>query len=477
MPPEVYQFLKLLFSKVFTSLQPNVTILIEEFESSLTNELFDAAQSYLSTKCFSSSRVLKLSKPKNFKNLTFTMSTNQTFEEMFEGIKVKWTFCCVEKKTNSNIYRASLENRYFQLSFHHKYKEKVQSSYIPYVIEVAETIKLKNRERKLYTNRSFEEDGRYWSFVPFSHPSTFDTLAFDPVLKEDIKADLTKFIKRKEFYGRVGRAWKRGYLLYGPPGTGKTSLIAAIANFLEFDIYDLELTSVRSNSQLRKLLISISSKSVVVVEDIDCSLDLSDRSKKAITAEENGNDTEEGKDKAHRTGSLNSFISLSGVLNFVDGLWSSCGGERLIIFTTNHKEKLDQALLRPGRMDKHINLSYCEIDAFKMLAKNYLGIEKHELMKDVEEVLPLIKMTPADIGEIFLSCEEDADMGMKRILEKMVEEKEKQCRLTIEDSSINNDKNQEQNEDSVANEDGHKIEERHDDNNKEKEDVVAEKQD
>ncbi|KAF9616297.1 hypothetical protein IFM89_029073 [Coptis chinensis] len=420
LPPVVYQYLKCIISNSFTALQTNVSIVIEEFESCLnTNEIFEAVQTYLGSQCISSARVLKLSKPNNFKNLTFTMSTDQIVEDTFEGFKVKWSSHCVEKNISMGGYSRSLENRYFKLSFHQKYKEKVHSSYIPYINEVAQRIKFKNKQRKIYTNKSLEEGRRYglWSNVPFSHPSTFDTLAIDPVLKKDIKADLTKFVQRSEYYNRVGRAWKRGYLLYGPPGTGKTSLIAAVANFLEFDIYDLELTAVASNSQLRKLLISTSSKSVIVVEDIDCSLDLSDRVKEQ-NVEVNNTEDEANSIKCNRR--VKGTVSLSGVLNFVDGLWSSCGGERLIIFTTNHKEKLDQALLRPGRMDKHINLTYCEIEAFKMLAKNYLGINKHHLMKEVEVMLPVIKMTPADIGEIFMSCDEDADLGMKKVLEKMV---------------------------------------------------------
>ena len=54
-----------------------------------------------------------------------------------------------------------------------------------------------------------------------------------------------------------------------------------------------------------------------------------------------------------------SKVTLSGVLNFIDGLWSACGVERIIVFTTNHVDKLDPALIRRGRMDKHIEMSYC----------------------------------------------------------------------------------------------------------------------
>ena len=59
----------------------------------------------------------------------------------------------------------------------------------------------------------------------------------DPELKRRLIDDLDRFVKRKEWYKKVGRAWKRGYLIQGPPGTGKSALIAAMANHLEFDIF------------------------------------------------------------------------------------------------------------------------------------------------------------------------------------------------------------------------------------------------
>jgi chaperone BCS1 len=105
----------------------------------------------------------------------------------------------------------------------------------------------------------------------------FETLAMDHKQKQSIIDDLDRFIKRKDYYRRIGKAWKRGYLLYGPPGTGKSSLIAAIANHLRFDIYDLELTGVDSNSDLRRLLVGMTNRSILVVEDIDCTIELKQR--------------------------------------------------------------------------------------------------------------------------------------------------------------------------------------------------------
>ncbi|KAK8647033.1 hypothetical protein V6N13_120791 [Hibiscus sabdariffa] len=70
-------------------------------------------------------------------------------------------------------------------------------------------------------------------------------MAMESDLKKKRIEDLDKFMRRKEYYKRVGKAWKRGYLLFGPPGTRKSSLIAVMANYLNFDIYDLELTDRR----------------------------------------------------------------------------------------------------------------------------------------------------------------------------------------------------------------------------------------
>ena len=117
-----------------------------------------------------------------------------------------------------------------------------------------------------------------WTSTNLDHPATFDTVAMDLEIKNFILKDLERFVKRKEYYRKVGKAWKRGYLLYGPPGTGKSSLIAAMANYLNFDIYDLELTEIQVNSELRRLLIAMANKSILVVEDIDCSIEFQDRS-------------------------------------------------------------------------------------------------------------------------------------------------------------------------------------------------------
>ncbi|KAE8655984.1 putative Cytochrome BC1 synthesis [Hibiscus syriacus] len=115
-----------------------------------------------------------------------------------------------------------------------------------------------------------------WESIKLEHPSTFETLALHLELKNMIVEDLNRFLRRKEFYKKVGQSWKRGYLLYGPPGTGKSTLVAAMANYLQFDIYDLQLENIKTDSDLRKLLLDIANKSILVIEDIDCTVNLPD---------------------------------------------------------------------------------------------------------------------------------------------------------------------------------------------------------
>ena len=117
--------------------------------------------------------------------------------------------------------------------------------------------------------------------------------------------------------------------------------------------------------------------------------------------------------------------TLSGMLNFIDGLWSSCGEERIIIFTTNHKERLDPALLRPGRMDVHIEMGYCNPSGFRMLAKTYLGIEDHAMFGRVDELIKKVDISPAEMA-LHLMKSYDPTIALESLVEvldkKVIEE-------------------------------------------------------
>jgi chaperone BCS1 len=115
-------------------------------------------------------------------------------------------------------------------------------------------------------------------------------------------------------------------------------------------------------------------------------------------------------------------FTLSGLLNSIDGLWTSCAEERIIVFTTNHKEQIDPALLRPGRMDMHINLSFCTFNGFRLLASNYLDVQSHPLFEQVEHLLETTEVTPAAVAEELMK-DDDADVALSGLV-KFLKRKE-----------------------------------------------------
>jgi len=115
-------------------------------------------------------------------------------------------------------------------------------------------------------------------------------------------------------------------------------------------------------------------------------------------------------------------VTLSGLLNFTDGLWSCCGSERIIIFTTNHIEKLDGALLRSGRMDMHIHMSWCTFPAFQILAYNNLGLETHPLFPEVEKAIFDKAITPADVSELLLKKKRDSTAALEGLIQVLLQE-------------------------------------------------------
>jgi chaperone BCS1 len=423
--------------KFATFIYPYIQITFNEFtgERLMRSEAYSSIENYLSTKASTQAKRLKGDIAKNNQALVLSMDDHEEVSDEFNGVKLWWASGKNVSKPNSfSLHHNIDEKRYYKLTFHKHNRDIILGTYLNHVLKEGKALKVKNRQRKLYTN-----SGSYWSHVVFEHPSTFETLAMDLEKKKMIIDDLVTFSKAGEFYARIGRAWKRGYLLYGPPGTGKSTMIAAMANLLGYDLYDLELTAVKDNTELRKLLIETSSKSIIVIEDIDCSLDLTgQRRKKNVKKEE-----EEEKDLREKKSGImeeregkSSNVTLSGLLNFIDGLWSACGGERLIVFTTNYVEKLDPALIRKGRMDMHIELSYCGFEAFKMLAKNYLNIESHNLFGTICELLKEINITPADVAEHLMpkTASGDAEIYLKSLIQALQLAKEEARIKSVEDA-------------------------------------------
>ena len=310
---------------------------------------------------------------KKANEIVLAMDPNQTVHDTFLGARVSWT------NAHANSCRT------FVLKIRKRDKRRILRPYLQHIHTVFDEFEQRKKEVSLYMNGT---DGR-WRSVPFSHPSTLETIAMDSDLKNRVKSDLESFLKSKQYYHRLGRVWKRSFLLYGPSGTGKSSFVAAMAKFLCYDVYDVDLSRVSDDSDLKQLLLQTRTKSVIVVEDLD----------RFVVGK-------------------TTTLTFSGVLNFMDGLLNSCcGDERVMVFTMNTKDHIDPAMLRPGRVDVHIFFPLCDFSAFKTLANSYLGVKDHKLFPQLEEIFQSgATLSPAEIGEIMIVNRSSPSRALKSVI-------------------------------------------------------------
>ncbi|GAB1315794.1 Mitochondrial chaperone BCS1 [Madurella fahalii] len=192
----------------------------------------------------------------------------------------------------------------------------------------------------------------------------FSTVIINEKVKKDLIDDVTDYLNpaTRRWYSNRGIPYRRGYLLYGPPGTGKSSLSLALAGFFKMRIYIVSLSSAFATEEnLASLFAELPRRCVVLLEDIDTA-GLTHTREDENQANANNDNSSYNEDEhpnassSHRrlpgNGPNNGPIgrlSLSGLLNILDGVASQEG--RVLIMTTNHIEKLDKALIRPGRVD------------------------------------------------------------------------------------------------------------------------------
>ncbi|KZV20226.1 hypothetical protein F511_01083 [Dorcoceras hygrometricum] len=429
--------IQLYAQKIVDYFYPYIHVIFHEYQGDgfERSKAFSAIERYLNANSTNQAKRLKANVTRDSDSIILAMADHEEVTDEYKGVKFLWASSLkVSSRQSISLFGRDEEKMYFRLKFHRRHRELVAKEYLKHVLDEGKAIAVKERQRKLYTNSKSEGwEGRYsrrslWSHVAFNHPATFDTIAMDPDKKEEIIKDLVTFSTSKDYYAKIGKAWKRGYLLYGPPGTGKSTMIAAMANFLKYDIYDLELTAVKDNTELRKLLI-----------DTTKGKEEGSQGRGGHQGKEDEEKDVMEKLKKMEENNKSSRVTLSGLLNFIDGLWSACAGERIIVFTTNYVEKLDPALIRRGRMDKHIELAYCGFKAFTILAKNYLDLDmdhSNDLFAKIRQLLEDTKMTPADVAENLMpkSSDDDAETCLGRLIEALEEAKE-EARVKAEEET------------------------------------------
>ena len=252
---------------------------------------------------------------------------------------------------------------------------------------------------------------------PLSDAKTFGNGFFHPD-KEPLLALIDHFTNKTGKFAIAGFPHKLGLLLHGPPGTGKTSLIKALAQYTGRHIISIPLNRIGTNQELMDIMFDRQyhvagqdlpvrlpfSKTIFVMEDVDAACDVvnkrsSSPSEASIwTAKATSSSPTAppigpalpGDDKLaelFKSSETKDKLNLAGLLNVLDGVLDS--PERIVIMTTNHPEKLDPALIRPGRINKRVFLGYLKPRQALQMVEHYFGkistTEAHSIWQTVSE--------------------------------------------------------------------------------------------
>jgi len=216
---------------------------------------------------------------------------------------------------------------------------------------------------------------------------------------ERILHDADWFFNAADWYRERGVPYRRGYLFSGPPGCGKTSLVIALASYFYRPIYVLNLGDIWTDSKLFSAISTVPVNGILLIEDVDVA-----GKTREIRPKKNG---EKGKLNMNTT-------TTSGLLNGIDGVISKDG--RLLIMTTNYPDKLDAALIRPGRIDKHEHIGPLDPKDAGRLFLNFFPKEFELATKLTTEISNSIPA--AELQSVFMINNSDPARALSQIVDR-----------------------------------------------------------
>jgi len=282
------------------------------------------------------------------------------------------------------------------------------------------------------TGRSFEQEKKNkivydilnapkhlsFTMMPFHSNKTFDNICGTEARKVHERVDF--FLKNKEWYAKKGIPYQLGILLSGVPGSGKTSILRAVATKTRRHIINVNFSEIKTVTQMRDLFFSQEitvedgdkkqvimniphDKRLYVLEELDAVGDLlherlfKDETKLPVVPDQ---------------------LTLGEVLSIIDGTIEFPG--RIIIMTSNYPEKLDKALIRPGRIDLALNFGCANQETIHEMYQLYF-----DRPLQYEYALPT-NLTPAELSFILFSHFNTRDDD--RVVQDMVTKSEENSR-------------------------------------------------
>ena len=218
---------------------------------------------------------------------------------------------------------------------------------------------------KVYRIYQWNPKRSHWQNIATKLIRPVDSVILPEILKEKILKDIDSFNapESAKWYGQHGICYKRTYLFYGPPGAGKTSFIRVLAGHLGRNLCFLQPANPNlDDDSIQLCLQTAPENAIVVIEDIDALFD-ADRNKKAKECP----------------------LTFSGLLNALDGIANRDG--QIFVLTTNYIDRLDKALIRPGRVDMRVEFHQANAEQVRGLFLHFYPNEFEAADKFAAEIV------------------------------------------------------------------------------------------
>lgn len=379
-------YLKAIPGRIYDSIKNRLIYTVKVYQY---DELFDMLEKYLGNfhqkqyrdveavigdNSYGMPQGLEGSSNPNIKGLTYKQEEN-TFVLKHLGKKILIT------KAKEKVDKAgSAKDMFFRKFTLSGIKAKSQiDSLLKEAINFCKKDEDKNVLR-VYSNNQYGD----WECSSHIRIKPITNVILNPETKSKITKDIDTFLLSEQWYKDVHIPYKRGICFYGPPGTGKTTISLALANYTNRNVYCLNLNCIDDDSKLPRCFGNMNDNSILLIEDID----------RVFSGRDN---VKEG-----------SKITFSSLLNCLDGAFYKHG--LITIITTNHIEKLDEALLRTGRIDLKVEIPLpTEREISEYLSLFY----KQDIQIEGDFDLKM-----SDVQEICISNRSNSDKAIETILNR-----------------------------------------------------------